>query len=108
MGTDFNNMTLNTKIGSISGNGVGVQFNVQNNAAAPDDNAQILRELQSVRERLNETSDVAKAVDELTEAVKAKDKPAIDKLLTQFAGGTMKAVITAIASKTLLSWMGIS
>ncbi|MBR0282751.1 MAG: hypothetical protein IJQ81_14405 [Oscillibacter sp.] len=78
------------------------------NAAAPDDNAQILRELQSVRERLNETSDVAKAVDELTEAVKAKDKPAIDKLLTQFAGGTMKAVITAIASKTLLSWMGIS
>lgn len=80
----------------------------EQNAAAPDDNAQILRELQSVRERLNETSDVAKAVDELTEAVKAKDKPAIDKLLTQFAGGTMKAVITAIASKTLLSWMGIS
>ena len=108
MEIDPKNMTFNTKIGSISGNGVGVQFNVKNNAAAPDDNAQILRELQSVRERLNETSDVAKAVDELTEAVKAKDKPAIDKLLTKFAGGTIQEVMKSIASTTLLSWMGIS
>lgn len=109
MGTDFNNMTLNTKIGSISGNGVGIQFNVKNNAAVPDDNAEILRELQSVRERLSATEPmIAKAVADLEKAVKADDKPAIKELAANFASGAAKGVIAGVASKALLSWMGIA
>lgn len=51
---------------------------------------------------------IADALASLEEAVKAQDKPTTKKLLGKFAGGTTKAVLAGVASKALLSWMGIA
>lgn len=83
-------------------------FREETHAAGDDNSAEILRELQRVRERLNATEPmIAKAVAELEKAVQSKDKPKISTLLADFSSGTAKAVIAAVASKKLLSWMGI-
>ena len=81
----------------------------ENHVTLSDKDAEILQELQRVREQLETTEPmIADALASLEEAVKAQDKPTTKKLLGKFAGGTTKAVLAGVASKALLSWMGIA
>ena len=81
----------------------------EKHAAVPSKDAEILQELQRVRKQLETTEPmIADALATLEEAVKTQDKPTIKKLLGKFAGGTTKAVLAGVASKALLSWMGIA
>lgn len=100
---------------TISGNTItssevtGLSISSNHTPALPDENAEILRELQRVRKQLETTEPmIADALASLEEAVKAQDKPTIKKLLGKFAGETTKDVLTGIASSMLLSWMGIA
>ena len=101
-------VTMSIKDSTVSGTIIGIKQDTYN-AAVPDENAEILRELQRVRKQLETTEPmIADALATLEEAVKTQDKPTIKKLLGKFAGGTTKAVLAGVASKALLSWMGIA
>lgn len=81
----------------------------ETHGAESDKDAEILRELQKVREQLETTNPmIAGTLADLQEAVEAKNKPTIKKLLARFSEESAKTVIASVASKTLLSWMGIS
>ncbi|MBQ6987218.1 MAG: hypothetical protein IJQ25_09550 [Oscillibacter sp.] len=81
----------------------------EKHAAAPGKDEEILRELQQVRKQLENTEPIiADAVADLEEAIQARDKPTIAKLLGKFSSEAVKGVMRTVASKALLTWMGIA
>ena len=96
---DINNSTFDR--------GSSVVKKVYEGAAVSQDRA-ILRELQEIQHRLEKTEPmIADALSNLAQAIQAQDKPSISKFIHQLSNGTVKSLLSTIASKALLSFLGI-
>ena len=70
---------------------------------------EILRELEHIGYELSATEPlIAKAVLDLCKAIEANDKPRISQLLGLLSHEVSKSAIAPVASRRLLSWMGIT
>ncbi|MBR0281117.1 MAG: hypothetical protein IJQ81_05945 [Oscillibacter sp.] len=88
-------------------NGAVMGINTTYNAT-PSQDAEVLRELQSIRRSLEHTEPmIADAVKDLQAAIENQDHPKISDTIRKLTSGFAASVITKVASESLLRYLGM-